>query len=112
MLQEPDDHKNNFSRYILEQLEPLGDLKIGRFIGGKSIKYKNKQFCMIMKNRLYFRVSPDSLSEYLNYGSEPFSYLTKNGRVQVKKYYEVPADILDDIDALRAWAKRAVKATL
>lgn len=66
MLQEPDDHKNNFSRYILEQLEPLGNLKIARFFVGKSIKYKNKPFCMIMKNRLYFRGSPDSLSEYLN----------------------------------------------
>ncbi len=110
MLKEPEEHRNNFPHYILEQLEPLGELKIGRFFGGKSIKYKNKQFCMMMKNRLYFRVSSDNLAEYLDYGSEPFSYLTKNGRVQVRKYYEVPADILDDIDELRSWAKRAIEA--
>ncbi|KLN59419.1 hypothetical protein WH96_17745 [Kiloniella spongiae] len=104
------DHKDSFSQYILEQLAPLGELKIGRFFGGKSIKYQNKQFCMLMKNRLYFRVSRNNLSDYLDNGSEPFSYLTKNGRVQVKKYYEVPADVLDDIDALRTWAKRAIEA--
>ncbi|WP_085902261.1 TfoX/Sxy family protein [Kiloniella majae] len=112
MLEDPDVLKANFSLYILEQLEPLGALKIGRFFGGKSIKYQNKQFCMIMKNRLYFRVGPNNLAEYLVYGAEPFSYLTKNGRVQVKKYYEVPADVLDDVDELRSWAKRAIEAAL
>ena len=103
--------KNEFSHYILELLSPLGDLQLGRFFGGTALKYEGTQFCMIMKNRLYFRVGKNNLASYLSRDSTPFSYLTKKGRVHVKSYYEVPADILDDQECLLSWAQQAVTAS-
>ncbi|WP_120496734.1 hypothetical protein [Kiloniella sp. EL199] len=42
MLEEPEKYKNDFARYIFEQREPLGELKIGRFFDGKSIKIQEQ----------------------------------------------------------------------
>ena len=33
-------------------------------------------------------------------GADCFSYTSKKGRVDVKKYYEVPAEFLEDQDRL------------
>ncbi|MFD2207613.1 TfoX/Sxy family protein [Kiloniella antarctica] len=103
--------RNEFSNYIQELLSPLGDIQLGKFFGGTALRCDGIQFCMIMKNRLYFRVSKNNLASYLNYDSHPFSYLTKKGRVNVKSYYEVPADILDDQECLLSWAQQAVTAS-
>ena len=40
---------------------------------------------------------------------EPFSYSVKKGQVQVKKYYSVPAEVLENHDELVAWAKEAIQ---
>ena len=109
MLEKPNSVRNEFSNYILEQLSPLGDLTLGRFFGGQSIKYNGKQFCMVMKNRLYFRVGPASVDKFKEKHSEPFSYSTKKGQVMVKSYYEVPEEILDDADLLLSWARLAIE---
>ncbi len=100
--------RSEFSNYILERLSPLGDISLGRFFGGTSLKHNGTQFCMIMKNRLYFRVNKSNLDLYLERDSTPFSYLTKKGRVYVRSYYEVPADVLDDEDDLLSWAEKAI----
>ncbi len=102
---------NEFSNYILDTLSPLGEIILGRFFGGTSLKCRGKQFCMIMKNRLYFRVNKNSLNSYLQHDAAPFSYLTKKGRVYVRSYYEVPSDILDDEEILLSWAEIAIEAS-
>ena len=33
-----------------------------------------------------------------------FSYETKKGRVQVRRYFELPEEVLSDPDELRVWA--------
>jgi DNA transformation protein len=39
---------------------------------------------------------------------EPFRPSGPDG--EVMQYYEVPADVLEDVEALRTWAARAVAA--
>ncbi len=39
---------------------------------------------------------------------QSFSYLTKKGRVQVRKYYELPEEVLTDPAQLRLWADEAM----
>lgn len=38
-----------------------------------------------------------------------FSYLTKNGRIQVRRYFELPEDVLTDRSELRKWAAEAIE---
>jgi len=99
-----------FVSHVRELLAPLGQLGGGKFFGGHAIKHKGNQFAMVMGNTLYLRVSDGTRSEYEKRGSRPFAYSTKNGVVQVRKYYAAPDDLLEDQEQLLAWAKQAILA--
>ena len=64
---------------------------------------------MIMGNSLYFAVDDDTRGKYEQAGMQPFSYMTKKGRVQVRKYFELPEDVLTDPEQLRLWTNEAVR---
>lgn len=97
-----------FVAYVQDLLTPLGPLGSGSFFGGHAFKYQGQQFAMVMGNTVYFRVSASSRLGYERQGMAPFSYLTKRGRVQVKKYYAVPLDVLESQDTLLQWARLAI----
>lgn len=97
-----------YTEYVLELLEPIGPVRMGRFFGGVGITYNSVQFAMIMGNSLYFAVDEDSRKKYEQAGMRPFSYMTKKGRVQVRKYFELPEDVLTDPEQLRQWAKESI----
>ena len=99
-----------FVSYVRELLAPLGDIRDGKFFGGYAMKHGTRQFAMVMGNTLYFRVDDGSRLAYEKRGSKPFSYSTKNGVVQVRKYYAVPVELLDDPVQLVVWARQAVAA--
>lgn len=65
---------------------------------------------MMMGNSLYFVVDETSRKKYEQAGMQPFSYLTKRGRVHVRKYFELPEDVLTDSEQLRLWANEAILA--
>lgn len=64
---------------------------------------------MIMGNSLYFAVDEDTRKKYEQAGMPSFSYMTKKGRVQVRKYFELPEDVLTDPERLRLWASEAMQ---
>jgi DNA transformation protein len=99
-----------FVSYVREQLVPLGHLSDGKFFGGRAIKHKGSQFAMVMGNTLYLRVSDATRPEYERRGSRPFSYSTKNGVVQVRKYYAAPEELLENPQQLLAWSRQAIIA--
>jgi DNA transformation protein len=97
-----------YTEYILELLEPIGSVQTGRFFGGVGISNGIAQFAMMMGNSLYFVVDKDTRTKYEQAGMQPFSYETKRGRVQVRRYFELPEDILEDPEQLRTWAHEAM----
>ena len=97
-----------YTEYVLELLQPLGPVHTGRFFGGVGISNGAIQFAMIMGNSLYFVVDEHTRKTYELAGMQPFSYLTKKGRVQVRKYFELPEDVLTDPAQLRLWADEAM----
>ena len=99
-----------FSAFVVEQLAPLGSIACARFFGGLSLKSGGVLFAMIMDGTLYFAVDDLSRPEYERLGSSCFSYQTKNGRVDVRRFHAVPADVLDDADQLVSFARRALAA--
>jgi DNA transformation protein and related proteins len=96
-----------YTEYVLEMLEPIGPVHTGRFFGGVGILSGSVQFAMIMGNSLYFVVDDGTRPKYERAGMAPFSYTTKKGRVQVRKYFELPEDILTDPEQLRQWANES-----
>ncbi|NOS74215.1 MAG: TfoX/Sxy family protein [Methyloglobulus sp.] len=94
--------------YVLEHLESIASIHTGRFFGGVGISNGYVQFAMMMDNSLYFVVDDDSRKKYEQAGMQPFSYLTKKGRVQVRRYFEVPEEVFTDSEQLREWANEAM----
>lgn len=98
-----------YTEYVLELLEPLGRVRTARFFGGVGLSVGAAQFAMIMGNSLYFVVDDSTRPKYEKAGMAPFSYLTKNGRVQVRRYFELPEEMLTDAQALKLWAAESIK---
>lgn len=98
---------DEYTEYVLELLEPIGPVHIARFFGGVGISSGSVQFAMIMGNSLYFVVDDSTRPKYERVGMSPFSYTTKKGRIQVRKYFELPEDILTDPEQLRVWANES-----
>lgn len=102
--------KDEFIGFVTDQLEGLGGVLCTRFFGGYSIKSQGVMFAMIMDGSLYFAVDDDLRERYRRLGSRCFAYDTKKGRVDVNRYYEVPADWIEDAGRLVAAARESVEA--
>ena len=98
-----------FINFVREFLLPVGVIKDDSFFGGFAFKHNNKQFAMIMGNTLYFCVDSSTRAKYEALGMVPFSYSTKKGLVQVKKYYSVPEDLFEDQEQLIIWANESIQ---
>ena len=95
--------------YVMEQLGSLRGVETGRFFGGVELKFGDRLFGMIMGNMLYFVVDETTRPAYQDMGSRCFSYSTKRGRVDVHRFYEVPADMLEDSEACVVLAKQSIE---
>jgi DNA transformation protein len=82
------------------------------FFGGTGIYNGSTQFAMVMGSTLYLVVDKASRAKYELAGMNPFSYLTKNGRVQVRRYFELPEDVLIDRQRLRQWVLEAMDISI
>jgi DNA transformation protein and related proteins len=100
---------SSYIEYIVDQLAPLHGVSSGRFFGGTGLAFNSVQFAMIMGNTLYFAVDDRTRPKYEQMGGDCFSYNTKNGRVQVRKYFQVPAEIIEDQSALITLANEAIQ---
>jgi DNA transformation protein len=99
----------SFVEFIVEQLAGMEQLQSKRFFGGIGLVSGDTQFAMLMGNTLYFAVNDSTRPQYEHMGSQCFAYDTKARRVQVKKYFEVPAETLEDPTALLALAQQALE---
>jgi DNA transformation protein len=99
---------NDYAAYVLEQLEALPGITNGRLFGGVGLKAGDVQFAMIIDGTLYFVVDDSTRPKYEAMGSTCFAYNTKQRRVDVRRYFEVPADVLENGDELVAWADEAI----
>lgn len=64
-----------------------------------------------MGNSLYFAVDSLTRPAYEKFGSGCFSYETKKGRVNVNRYFEVPAQAIEEPAQLVALAAESIEAS-
>jgi len=72
--------------------------------GGHGLYMGGTFFGIVHKGALYLRTDEASRADYVRAGSRPFN---PKGRQELHRYYEVPAEILDDGHVLCAWARTA-----
>jgi len=75
--------------------------------GGAGFYLDGEFFGILYNERLYFRVSDDTIDDYTTRGMKPFAPFTHKGRPGSKGYYEVPLEILESAGDLVKWARAA-----
>ena len=103
----------SFEDFIADPLSGLEGVIFKRMFGGKGL-YQDGIFLGILSGgKIYFKTDEKSRKTYLKAGSKPFTYQktdAKTGQkktVSLKRYYEIPVDILEDRSTLKRWAREA-----
>ena len=97
----------NYRAFILEQLtRALGDARARERFGGVGLYSGGLCFALVDNDVLYFKVDDETLGDFDARGMGPFRPFGDGGASM--RYYEVPADVIEDHDALRGWAGRAL----
>ncbi|NND65543.1 MAG: TfoX/Sxy family protein [Gammaproteobacteria bacterium] len=100
----------DYKDYVIEQLAELDVVRTKRMFGGVGIYSDDIFFALIENDTLRFKVDDSNKQDYIDCGMEPFKpYKNKN---TIMSYYEVPVEILEDIEALTHWARKSIQVAL
>ncbi|MGH8378842.1 MAG: TfoX/Sxy family protein [Gammaproteobacteria bacterium] len=94
----------SFLDYVLEQLSSVHSVSQRPMFGGHGLYLDGIFFGIVHKGTLYFRTDGTSRPRYIHAGSRPFN---PRGRQELHRYYEVPAEVMDDAEVLAIWASEA-----
>lgn len=96
-----------YETMVLDQLgRAVPAVKARRMFGGVGIYSEEAFFALIADDTLYFKVDPTTRPEFEARGMGQFRPFGEAGGGM--QYFQVPEDVLEDLDALRTWGGRAV----
>jgi DNA transformation protein and related proteins len=96
-----------FRDFVLEQLSRvLRSVRSRSMFGGVGIYSEDLFFALIDDQTLYCKVNDSNRGDFEARGLGPFRPMGDGG--EVMQYYEVPGDMLEDVETLREWAAKAV----
>lgn len=93
----------DFVEYVLELLEPLGDVKTSRMFGGVLLKAEGKQLGVLFGDTVYFKIKERALQErYKEGGSKQFTYTRKDKKdpVVIKNWWSAPESAMDSSEEM------------
>jgi DNA transformation protein len=97
--------EGSFGAFVLDQLSELGGVSARPMFGGAGFYLDGEFFGILYKQRVYFRVSAQTIKDYTSRKMKPFAPFKKRGTSY--GYYEVPLEILESPDDLIKWARAA-----
>ncbi|MBV9108633.1 MAG: TfoX/Sxy family protein [Gemmatimonadetes bacterium] len=95
-----------YRAYVLEQLGRVAPVTHRSMFGGVGIYSDGIFFALMADDALYLKVDDSNLGDFEAVGTGPFSPFGDPSMVM--RYYELPADLLEDPDALRPWVFKAI----
>ena len=90
-----------YLEHVLECLAPVGGVTSKAMFGSYGIFHEGDMFGLISRttSNLHFKVIDSNRAAYEGAGSK---------QLRNMPYYEVPADVLEDAEALLEWARTAI----
>jgi DNA transformation protein len=98
----------NFLEFVLDQLSGLGSVRSRRMFGGIGLYCDELFFGLIDDDIVYFKVDDSNRADYAARGCEPFR--PYKDETMSMSYFRVPSDVLEDVDDIKAWARKSVSA--
>ena len=102
---------NEFARFVVESLQPLGPVSARRMFGGHGIYLHGVMFALIAYDQLYLKVDDGNRAAYEDAGLPHFTYTDKGKPIRMP-YREAPPEGFDNPDILCAWARDAYAAAV
>jgi DNA transformation protein len=101
--------RSEFVEYLLEMLQPLGEVRAKAMFGGWGFYAGERFFALVAEDTFYVKADAASRAEFEARGLQPFRY-EASGKVSVMAYYQPPPEALDDRALLCAWARKGIEA--
>ena len=98
----------DFRDHLLDLLAGLGPVTLRPMFSGGGVYLEGAMFGLVSDDVLYFRTDDANRGDYEAAGMEPFTPFP--GRARPMPYHAVPAEVMEDGDAIVAWARRAWEA--
>jgi DNA transformation protein len=97
----------SFRTFVADQLSRvIPRIRTRSMFGGVGIYAGERFFALMANDTLYFKVDDSNRPDFEARGMGPF--LPFGDERDKMQYYEVPADLLDDPEALRPWAEKSI----
>lgn len=98
---------SSFQVLVLDQLNrAMPRIRARPMFGGVGIYSGDVFFALISDDTVYFKVDASTRPEFEARGMGPFRPFGDDGGTM--QYYQLPEDLLEDPEALRPWAEKAV----
>jgi DNA transformation protein len=105
------DAANEFTAYLQDQLRAWGPVSFRRMFGGHGLYRGDIMFGLVLREALFLRADAANRDAFAAAGMSPFRY-DRQGKSVALAFYEVPADLLEEPEALAPWADTAYAAAL
>lgn len=92
--------------YVLEQLARVAPVTSRAMFGGVGVYSDGLFFALMDDEALYLKVDDTNRGDFEAIGMGPFRPF--GDETHVMQYYELPADLLEDAEALRPWVEAAI----
>jgi DNA transformation protein len=97
----------SFRDFVLDQLSRAGlRVRARPMFGGFGIYAGDRFFALIADDTLYLKVDDSNRPDFEALGMKPFQPYGEGS--EAMKYYQAPADVLDEPEALRPWAEKSI----
>jgi DNA transformation protein len=95
-----------FRVWVVDQLTAVRPVRTRRMFGGIGVYADDLFFALMDDDVVYFKVDDATRIDFEAAGSHPFRPF--EGASEMNGYWSVPADVLEDTDALAAWVGKSV----
>src|SRR5215211_9398468 len=86
--------EGSFGAFVLDQLSAMDGVEARPMFGGAGFYLDGEFFGILYKERLYFRVSANTITDYTSRKMKPFEpFEGRQGRS--RGYYQVPVEIVE-----------------
>ena len=97
---------DDFREFVLEQLGRVTAIDWKRMFGGVGLYADGTFFALIDDDIVYFKVGDLNRADFEAAGARAFRPYGEGSSSM--SYYELPVEVLEDVDALRTWTEKAV----
>ena len=103
--------KDEYVEHLLESLQSTGPARAKPMFGGYGIYMDDLMFALVADGVLYFKTGDNNRADYVERNLKPFCY-ERAGKQITMSYHEAPAEVFDDMDAMKHWANRAIESAI